>query len=272
MGVLDSSVITLALDALLVGAGVLSAAVAWRGLRARGSVGILTASVALAFLGFVHIIETSMWIGLGFIGQEAIEIVHRLLVLGAFGWLLYGLARAGRELDDEWQKVIQGNAALVEAKEELRGSNEELKERNRRLLEAYDEAFAEQQPIRVLIASPSSGIRRVLTSLLSATRDMSLVGDAASDEETIMATEALAPDVALVDDTMANPHLIATLTEAAPRTSVLILATYPAGELDLLAAGAADYILKDAGRDRLAEAIRGTTEKRSALHVIVGEP
>jgi len=270
--VLDSSVITLALDALLVGAGVLSAAVAWRGLRARGSVGILTASVALAFLGFVHIIETSMWIGLGFIGQEAIEIVHRLLVLGAFGWLLYGLARAGRELDDEWQKVIQGNAALVEAKEELRASNEELKERNRRLLEAYDEAFAEQQPIRVLIASPSSGIRRVLTSLLSAARGMSPVGDAASDEEAIMAAEALAPDVALVDDALANPQLIGILTEVAPNARVLILATYAAGALNLLAAGAADYVMKDAGQDRLTDAIRAAAaDKRAPLHVIGGD-
>ena len=265
---LDSSAITMALDAVLVGAGVLSAAVAWRGLGARGSVGILTASAALVVLGFAHIIETAMWISLGSLGTETIEIVHRLLVIGSFGWLLYGLARTGRELEEEWQKVVRGNAELMEAKEELRASNEELRERNRRLLESYAEAFAEQQPIRVLIASPNSGMRRALASLLSGARDVSPVGDAASDEEAIMTAEALAPDVALVDDTLANPRLIAALREAASAVRVLILATYPAAGLDLLAAGACDYVLKDAGQDRLAEAIRSAAEKRTPLYVM----
>ena len=251
--VLQVTGISLALDTILLGAGILTALVAWKALRGRFSAGMAIASAGLVLLGVAHLSETLMWLSLD-MGADAIELVHRVLVLSGFGWLVYGLWRTGGELREEWQRVLHANAALIIADEDLRLANEELRERNRQLLEASGRNEA-RRPIRLLIAETNTIVRRALVSLLAEEGDMLVVGEADSAEQAQAAACLASPDAVLVGDSLASRELIGSLNDD-KRTRVIVLGTYQASALEALAAGACEYILKDVGHHQLADAIR----------------
>lgn len=165
--------VTIALDGILIAAGVLNVAVVRRVLIRRISWDLIAASFGLIVLSTAHLSETLLGIFFGFIGEGPPELVHRLLVLAAFLCLVYGLSRTGRELWRERDRVLQANQELRVAQEELRLSNEELRERNRQLVESYVREMAgmRREPIRVVIADPDPDVRRVLTLLLAAEND-----------------------------------------------------------------------------------------------------
>ena len=153
------------------------------------------------------------------------------------------------------------------AQEELRYSNEELRERNRQLVEAYVRLTADirHQPIRVLIADADPEVRRILTLLLAAEKDMQIVGQAAGEQDTVAAAERLHPDVVLIDVSLTARGCIASLRSMKEPTRVVVLGSYREAALGALTAGASDYVLKDAGRNRLLEAIRRVVPADSAL-------
>jgi len=258
----------LALDALLVGASLVSATIAWKLLRGRISAGIAVACLGLLILGLGHLSETFMWLAFEDMGTTTIELAHRVLVMAGFVWLMYGLARTGKELREERDRLLKTTMALVVTEEDLRLSNEELRQRNSQLLDAYTQAQEPERIIRVLVAEPNPGVRRVLSKFIAEERDMLVAGEAADDDEALAAIERHEPDVVLVSDVMVRPGLIQALRGAGDSArQVLVLGTYGAGAAGALQAGAHDHVLKDAGHDRLLMAIRNAIGGHSGVVV-----
>jgi len=121
--------------------------------------------------------------------------------------------------------------------------------------------MAEQrsQKIRVLIADDSQVVRDGLTSILQAHPDLLVVGEAVDGEEATRKVQDLHPDLVLMDVEMPGASgLEATrrIKACCQDTSVLFLAVHRSFLDAALDAGADGYLLKDAPRNELLDAIR----------------
>jgi DNA-binding NarL/FixJ family response regulator len=115
--------------------------------------------------------------------------------------------------------------------------------------------------IRVVLADDHSVVRAGLRLMLGVTRDIVVVGEAASGQEVVPLAARERPDVVLMDIGMAGLDGLGATTQiralpAAPR--VLILTMHPADEYlsRALAAGASGYVTKTAADRELLGAIR----------------
>ncbi|WP_327002126.1 response regulator transcription factor [Dactylosporangium sp. NBC_01737] len=117
--------------------------------------------------------------------------------------------------------------------------------------------------IRVLLVDDQELIRTGLRLFLNTQDGIDVVGEADNGVEAVARTAELRPDVVLMDVRMpvldgapATAHLTAPGRDHTPR--VLILTTFDLDEYvyGALRAGAAGFLLKDAPRDRLLEAIQ----------------
>jgi DNA-binding NarL/FixJ family response regulator len=122
--------------------------------------------------------------------------------------------------------------------------------------------------IRVLIADDQEVVREGLRAILGTVPALDVVGVAANGGEAVEMTARLQPDVVLMDlnmPLMNGVEATRAITAASPEVRVLVLTTYDAEEwvLDAIRAGAAGYLLKDAPRERLIEAIQGTVAGRT---------
>ena len=115
--------------------------------------------------------------------------------------------------------------------------------------------------IRVLLADDQTIIRDGLRALLEHHSDIHVVGEAGNGAQAYAQTQALAPDVVLMDIRMPEMNGVdATrlIKKDFPQTVVIILTTFDDDEYIIRAMtyGAAGYLLKDIGSDKLIEAIR----------------
>jgi DNA-binding NarL/FixJ family response regulator len=117
--------------------------------------------------------------------------------------------------------------------------------------------------IRVLIADDQELVRTGLRLVLQAYEDIDVVAEASDGRQAWELAEELRPDVVLMDIRMprmdgieATARLSAAALDPAPR--VLMLTTFDLDEyvFGALRAGAAGFVLKDASRERLVDAIR----------------
>jgi DNA-binding NarL/FixJ family response regulator len=117
--------------------------------------------------------------------------------------------------------------------------------------------------IRLLIVDDQELVRTGFRLFLETQDDFEVVGEARDGEEAIRLVGRLRPDVVLMDIRMprmdgveATARLTAAEIEPPPR--VLVLTTFDLDEyvFGALRAGAAGFLLKDAPRERLIEAIR----------------
>lgn len=115
--------------------------------------------------------------------------------------------------------------------------------------------------IRLLLVDDQELIRTGFRLFLQTQDDLEVVGEAGDGHEALTQAAALSPDVVLMDIRMplmdgveATSRLIASGTSS----RVLILTTYDLDDyvFGALRAGASGFLLKDASRDRLLEAIR----------------
>ena len=121
---------------------------------------------------------------------------------------------------------------------------------------------------RLLIVDDQEVVREGLRAILGTVPGFEVVGVAANGAAGVEAIAAVAPDVVLMDLNMPIMNGVeATRAIAAnhPEVRVLVLTTYDAEEwvLDAIRAGASGYLLKDAPRERLIDAIRGTADGRT---------
>lgn len=115
--------------------------------------------------------------------------------------------------------------------------------------------------IRLLIVDDQAIIRAGLRSMLELEPDIAVVGDCSDGQLAITRSAELRPDVVLMDVQMPNlggidatRHILRERTAGA----VLIITTFDDEQylLDSVRAGASGFLLKDAGPDLLAAAIR----------------
>ncbi len=113
----------------------------------------------------------------------------------------------------------------------------------------------------VLVIDDNEVVRNGLRHILETEEDMKVVGDFANAEEAFAQIEELCPDVVLMDIRIpgmdgieATRHLKKNGVNC--RADVIILAECVDYMVDALDAGAAGYLLKDAKRAELGEAIR----------------
>ena len=117
------------------------------------------------------------------------------------------------------------------------------------------------EKIRVLLADDHDIFRKGLREIIDQQSDMTVVGEARDGVEAVNKAEELAPDAILMDlkmprlDGLGAAHLI---TERDPEARIIILTMYLGEEYvsEAIKAGVRGYILKDAGVEKLLEAIR----------------
>jgi DNA-binding NarL/FixJ family response regulator len=111
--------------------------------------------------------------------------------------------------------------------------------------------------IRVVVADDQQIVREGFSALLETQEDITVVGSAADGEEAVRVCAEQQPDVVLMDVRMPGVDGIeATRRLAGAR--VIILTTFDLDDYvyDALSAGASGFLLKDAGAERLFEAVR----------------
>jgi DNA-binding NarL/FixJ family response regulator len=124
--------------------------------------------------------------------------------------------------------------------------------------------------IRVLICDDQDVVCEGLRVILSAAADISVVGSANDGEQAVAMVEKTHPDVVLMDlkmPVMNGVQATRQIRSKFPETRVLVLTTYDADEwvFDAIRSGAAGYLLKDAPREDLIAAIKGTASGRTYL-------
>lgn len=114
--------------------------------------------------------------------------------------------------------------------------------------------------IRVLLADDQTIIRDGLRALLETHGDIRVVGEAGNGRQACEQTRALRPDVVLMDIRM--PELDGVEATRLikldfPQTVIIILTTFDDDEyiIKAMTYGAAGYLLKDIGSEKLIEAI-----------------
>jgi DNA-binding NarL/FixJ family response regulator len=115
--------------------------------------------------------------------------------------------------------------------------------------------------IRILIADDHALMREGVKSLLAATDDLEVVGEAEDGDDAIREVRRLLPDVVLMDVAMPGlGGLEATLAirKERPEVKILVLTQYGDREYvsRFLKAGVAGYVLKKAAASELVAAIR----------------
>jgi DNA-binding NarL/FixJ family response regulator len=124
---------------------------------------------------------------------------------------------------------------------------------------------------RVVIVDDSDLVRNGFQRMLAGEPDLEVVGEATNGREGVALCCRVRPDLVLMDVRMPEMDgLEATykIKEEQPTTSVLVVTTYdnPDYLLKALKAGAAGYILKDAPKRQLINAIRRVINGESPLN------
>jgi two-component system response regulator NreC len=119
----------------------------------------------------------------------------------------------------------------------------------------------EKQEITVVLADDHNLIRAGLRSMLEGEPDLRVIGEGADTASAIRLTQDRRPDVLVLDLQMpgADPARdIEGLRESVPATVIVVLTMQsdPRKARELLRAGAAGYVLKQAAERKLTEAIR----------------
>lgn len=115
--------------------------------------------------------------------------------------------------------------------------------------------------IRVLIADDQDLIRAGFRAILETQPDMAVVGEAGDGKAAISASRSSAPDVVLMDIRMPGIDGISAtehVTKLPTPPKVLVLTTFDHDDyiFGALKAGASGFLLKNAPRDQLLNAIR----------------
>ena len=124
--------------------------------------------------------------------------------------------------------------------------------------------------LRILIADDHALVRMGISALLSAQRDMTVVGQAKNGAEAVREALRLKPDIVIMDLMMPVKDGIAATGEirsALPDTQVLILTTYTTsdGIMHALDGGAIGAVFKSDANDELLTAIHAVADGRKFI-------
>jgi DNA-binding NarL/FixJ family response regulator len=121
--------------------------------------------------------------------------------------------------------------------------------------------------IRILIADDHAIVRAGLKQFIADQIDMEVAGEAATGTETVALVRAQPFDVVLLDISMPDRNGVDTLKslrQIRPELPVLILSAYSETQyaVNLLRAGAAGYVNKEAASTQLVSAVRTVVQGR----------
>ena len=119
----------------------------------------------------------------------------------------------------------------------------------------------ESRQIRVLLVDDHSIMREGLQLMLEQSGEFEVVGQAKDGAEAVRAASELSPDVILMDVMMPTKDGVEAcreIMEAAPDTRVIMLtaSTEEDGVIEAVAAGAAGYLQKVSGMERLLSVVK----------------
>lgn len=125
-------------------------------------------------------------------------------------------------------------------------------------------------PVTLLLVDDQPFFREGLRTLLSAEAGVEVVGEAGDGDAAVREARRLRPQVVLMDLRMPRTNGVEAtrrLRAEAPASRVIVLTTFDDDEdvFEALRAGAVGYLLKDAPRDKLLEAIRAAARGESFL-------
>ena len=114
---------------------------------------------------------------------------------------------------------------------------------------------------RVLLSDDHSFIRRGLRTLLEATNQYEVCGEAADGTQTLELAMRLAPDILILDISMPPPNgleVAAQLRQSLPETRILLMTMHDSEEMLRAAAatGASGYLLKSDAEELLTVALQ----------------
>jgi DNA-binding NarL/FixJ family response regulator len=117
------------------------------------------------------------------------------------------------------------------------------------------------RPIRVILSDDHALVRAGFRSLLHEIADIEVVAEATDGREALRLIDEHQPDVVLMDIAMGGMNGIEATVRVSqewPEVRVIILSMYANAEyvVGALRAGASSYLLKDADREELEQAIR----------------
>ena len=125
--------------------------------------------------------------------------------------------------------------------------------------------------IRILIVDDQALVREGMASLLSLEEDLEVIGQACNGEEACAMTDALMPDVVLMDVRMPVCDGVTAsgiIHSKYPNIKIIVLTTFDEEEYIMLALqkGASGYLLKDTPSEQVAAVIRSV----KAGHTLLG--
>ncbi len=117
------------------------------------------------------------------------------------------------------------------------------------------------QPIRIVLADDHEIFRDGFKSMLRKQTAIQLIGEAADGDELIRITHSLLPDVVVTDIKMPHTDGVAatkSLIGEFPEMGIIALSMFDEEELivEMLEAGARGYLLKNAHKDEIMQAIK----------------
>lgn len=124
--------------------------------------------------------------------------------------------------------------------------------------------------IRVLVVEDQAVVREGVVAILSFQSDIEVVGQAGDGLEAVKLAQVTQPDVVLLDLVMPRQDGLTTIPQlrrVAPGTRILVLTSFAEGErvFQAIKAGALGYLLKDATREQLLQAIRDVAHGQGSL-------
>jgi len=130
------------------------------------------------------------------------------------------------------------------------------------------------EKITILMADDHPVVRAGIRGMLETQPEFQVVAEAENGREAFEQIGKLNPDVVLMDlrmPEMDGVEAITKIKEKYPETNILVLTTYDtdADIVRAVEAGATGYLLKDAPREELFRAVRGTAKGETVLAPVV---
>jgi NarL family two-component system response regulator LiaR len=127
------------------------------------------------------------------------------------------------------------------------------------------------ETVTVLLVDDHAMVREGVRAFLEAQPDIEIVGEAGSGADAIQMAERLVPDVVLMDLMMPGMDGVEAtkrVRQVSPRSQVIVLTSFydDADIFPAIKVGALSYLLKDAGPDEIATAVRAAARGESTLH------
>ena len=125
--------------------------------------------------------------------------------------------------------------------------------------------------IKILVVDDENVVREGVVAILSLQADMEVLGDAHNGIDAVKIARRTKPDVILLDLVMPEQDGLATipkLKEILPESKILVLTSFAESDrvYQAVKLGALGYLLKDATRVQLLQAIRDVADGQASIH------